>query len=85
MKNKRAYWYLWKKYFTETKKIKLKLHWKGNQYLIDKVKCFVKCQSKTRKINPIVVMEAWPYNIKFETTKGENNQKIVTAILTYTK
>lgn len=77
----RVWFYFWKKYFTETKKIKLKLHWKGNEYLVDKVDCTIPCNSKVRKSNPIVIMETRCSNIRFHTIK-ENGYKRTVATIT---
>jgi hypothetical protein len=80
IKRTRVFWYFWKAYFTEHKRVKLKLHFRGKTYLVDKVQCNVSCNSRTRKRNPVVVMEAKALGVSF-ITKKINGYKITTAYI----
>lgn len=75
---KRVWWYYWKRQ-KDTKEVKLKLHWKGRSYLVHKVICKIPCQSKSRKSNPVVVMETKSKQVEVSFVKGPNSRLLIVA------
>lgn len=77
-------WYYWKTISNELKRTKLKLTVKNKttvkEYLIDKIICKTPCSSRTRKRNPVIVMETTAKSVNFETVKRDGYKQVIAIV-----